>query len=523
MARAARLARQLCGRRRRSERPAAAESLHRRRSEAEHLSLSPRRAARVRSGGRISCARRSAASPRLRSHAAATRRAVIDAINGVFAGGRRGGRVRGLSRAHAPAAPERPSDGVWRCLASPGRETNREGKRPDSHAVWRDSLLTPRLVPDEVLREQRSGARRRPLRNWLDAGDATAAETIAAGAQARVAAPRRRRLADAARAAAAGFGSDADGCGRARRTWSRCSTCWSRRHHDLSLARALKQPALRRRRRRPRRARACASARARRAGGERCRRSIGRRPRWLGPARCCAAGMRAVATLPPHDLLDRIVHEGDVHARTPPAVPPGERAAGARHHRRGAGPGPAARRRPLRRRPTPSCGRCAARRARRRCRCAPRRAPAHRARRQGPRGRHGAAARRRSREARQRLAAAHRLAGGGDRPRAVPLSTTSRRSRHRCTQTYATRGGGATARRAERALRRDDAGQAPPRVQRHRGLSASAVADVVAAARAVASTPDALPHAGCAVRWPWGRGRRRAGRRRVACVAALPP
>ena len=153
---------------------------------------------------------------------------VIEAINRRLRDRRRRGRVRRLPRAQhgAVGAARR------RRLAAASRRSSREEpRRPasDSTQTWRDTLTTPRLVPDEVLREQEAARAADLLRRWLAAGDATTGRDDAPGPQARIAAPRRRRLAGARRAARAGLRGDADGCGRARRTWSRCSTCWRRR------------------------------------------------------------------------------------------------------------------------------------------------------------------------------------------------------------------------------------------------------------------------------------------------------
>ena len=111
-----------------------------------------------------------------------------------------------------------------------------------------------------------------------------------------------------------------------RATWSRCSTCWRRRSTELSLARALRSPLFGasdddllapRARRGARAPRLVARAAARcRAGPA------------LARARDAAAALaRAAQRLPPHDLLDRIVAEGDVRARVAAAVPPEQRAA----------------------------------------------------------------------------------------------------------------------------------------------------------------------------------------------------
>jgi ATP-dependent helicase/nuclease subunit A len=97
--------------------------------------------------------------------------------------------------------------------------------------------------------------------------------------------------------------------------------------HDLSLARALKSPLF------GARTTSCWRSRVPRcqapaaAGGRRC---CGPAPpgavRWRARPPCCGAGPRRRPALPPHDLLDRIVHEGELLPRLAAAVPAPRRA-----------------------------------------------------------------------------------------------------------------------------------------------------------------------------------------------------
>ena len=111
VARAARLARGLRRRRRRRERPAAAGRLHRRRPEAEHLSVPPRRAARVRGRGGVRARRARRQPARLRPHP--SQRAARDRGDQRRVPRRRR-RVPGLSPSHhEPSTPTRRA--TWRC------------------------------------------------------------------------------------------------------------------------------------------------------------------------------------------------------------------------------------------------------------------------------------------------------------------------------------------------------------------------------------------------------------------------
>ena len=104
-------------RRRRRERAAAAGRLHRRRSQAEHLPLPPRRAARVRGGARASCAKALGGSVLACDH---TRRNAPRGDRGDQRGVRRGagdGEFAGF-RAHTTEVGADAASGVSRCRAS---------------------------------------------------------------------------------------------------------------------------------------------------------------------------------------------------------------------------------------------------------------------------------------------------------------------------------------------------------------------------------------------------------------------
>ena len=262
----------------------------------------------------------------------------------------------------------------------------------------------------------------RPCAALIAAGDARRRD-LRALPQAPVAAPRRR-----ARSSARHVGHSR---GRGRR-------CWPRRpeaqdlialldvlvspRHDLSLARALRSPlfgasdddllAL---------ARAAADG----ASWWRALRELDAPSARAASARDAAAGAgrRSPRALPPHDLLDRIVAEGDVaRALRGRGAARAARVRARRDRRR-------ARAVALRstaaatRRPTPSCARSrSGAREGGAAGARPTRAAAHRARREGPRGRHGVRDGRRSRAHQPGDDdAARRLAGRGRAAAALRL------------------------------------------------------------------------------------------------------
>ncbi len=249
---------------------------------------------------------------------------VIEAINRVFGAAADEGEFEGF-RAHSTAQPERPGDGVWRLPRVARPEKNREGKRPDSTQAWRDTLLTPRLVPDEVLREQEAARAADLLRRWLDAGDATATETM-------LLARKRESLhlvADALRTRAVPHGpvSEAtlmDAAGA--QDLVALLDLLASPQHGLSLARVLKSPLMG-----ASDADLVALATASRepAGWWDALQSLAEPSPALARARTLLRGWaEAAGELPPHDLLGRIVQEGDLHARPAAVLPPGERQAG---------------------------------------------------------------------------------------------------------------------------------------------------------------------------------------------------
>ena len=180
-------------------------------------------------------------------------------------------------------------------------------------------------MPDEVLREQEAARAADLLRQWLAAGDATTSETM-------LLARKRESLhlaADALRMRAVPHGpvSEAtlmDAAGA--QDLVALLDLLASPQHGLSLARVLKSPLMG-----ASDADLVALAVANRepAGWWDALQSLAEPSPALARARTLLRGWaEAAGELPPHDLLGRIVHEGDLHARTAAALPPGERQAG---------------------------------------------------------------------------------------------------------------------------------------------------------------------------------------------------
>jgi ATP-dependent helicase/nuclease subunit A len=245
--------------------------------------------------------------------------AVIEVINGVFgaAGELFPGFRRHTTEVGAVAASEVST--LPRVDRPPRPPSRRDDAAP---LVWRDSLGTPRLIVDEVLREREAEA----------VAEAVLAE-IATGTpadQIYVLCRKRQSLRLAAHALErrhVGHSAVEDAMlaetPEAQDLIALLDVLVST-GHDLSLARALRSPlfgatdldllAIR--------AQAAEGASWWRAlreleapspGLERARSLLGR---WQS----------LVAALPPHDLLDRVIVEGDVHARYAAAVPAEQRA-----------------------------------------------------------------------------------------------------------------------------------------------------------------------------------------------------
>ena len=245
---------------------------------------------------------------------------VIEAINGVFgvAGELFPGFRRHTTEVRAIAASEVST------LARIDRPPRPPSRRGDDAVplVWRDSLSTPRLVVDEVLREREAEAVAEAVMAEIATG--TRADAIYVLCRKR---QSLRLVAHALERRHVGHSAVEDAMlaetPEAQDLIALLDVLVST-GHDLSLARALRSPlfgatdldllAIR--------ARAAAGAswwralRELEAPGPDLERARSLLERWQA----------LVAALPPHDLLDRIVVEGDAHARYAAAVPPEQRA-----------------------------------------------------------------------------------------------------------------------------------------------------------------------------------------------------
>ena len=191
----------------------------------------------------------------------------------------------------------------------------------DAPLVWRDSLTMPRLVADEVLREREAEAVADQVAAAIAAG--TRPDDIYVLCRKRqslrlVALSLERRHVGHSAVEDAMLAETTEAQDLIALLDALVST-----GHDLSLARVLRSPlfgvtdldllALRERA-------------IEGASWWRALRELAAPSPALARARGLLAGWHAlVATLPPHDLLDRIVVEGDVHARYAAAVPPEQR------------------------------------------------------------------------------------------------------------------------------------------------------------------------------------------------------
>jgi ATP-dependent helicase/nuclease subunit A len=252
--------------------------------------------------------------------------AVIATLNAVFDQAQADGEFADF-RAHTTSVEGVPGR-VGLLPLVPRPETVRGAKEPN---VWRDTLTTPRIEAEEALRllearsvadtivqlVQRQGWHPRDI---LVLGRKRATLSFVAQALrergiAQVL-PEQRRLADAPEAADLLALLDA----------------LVLSSHELSLARALKSPvfgasdddlvalAVAARDAVDGRGSWWDALMARPSASAALTRARELLPRWREAAR----------QLPPHDLLDRIVHEGEVHARYAAALPPAARALGLR-------------------------------------------------------------------------------------------------------------------------------------------------------------------------------------------------
>ena len=252
--------------------------------------------------------------------------AVLAVLNEVFSAAQDNGQYAGF-RPHTTAAEDLPGDELPGVFALPREPKPPSRSRADRDAplVWRDSLTEPRLEEEE----RRTAAEARQVA-------AAAAELLAAGqvrpGEIQVLARRREvlgHLADALRALHIPHVRPEDlelaDEPEARDLIALIDSLTSP-GHDLSLAQALKSPVfgagdeellwLAARSRGPASGGWWAALQA--AGRD-------APPVLARAAPLLARWAEAARVLPPHDLLDRVLHEGDIAARMLRAAPPERR------------------------------------------------------------------------------------------------------------------------------------------------------------------------------------------------------
>ena len=247
--------------------------------------------------------------------------AVIDVINGVFGRAAEEGAFEGFRPHTTEVAPG--DDGIE---ALPRSLRVGRAARPDAKAVpvWRDTLTTPRLEPDVVVREREATLVARRVAVRLEEGDSPSEIFVLCRKRETlrlVAAALEREQIPHSAVEDTTLAETPE----AQDLIAVLDAIVSSAHH-LSLARALRSPLF-----------GASdddlldlSAAAQAAGDRdwwRALAAMARPGAALERARGLLQRWRvAAAELPPHDLLDRIVHEGDLRARTAAVVPPDQRA-----------------------------------------------------------------------------------------------------------------------------------------------------------------------------------------------------
>jgi ATP-dependent helicase/nuclease subunit A len=246
---------------------------------------------------------------------------VLGAVNQVFEQAEREQRYDGF-RAHTTELAPVPSAGVW-ALPPVLRPPKPAKGQPSAPALWRDSLTVPRHEPETVLREQEARHVAHAIHELLQTGQARAGEVF-------VLCRKRASLRLVARELQALHVPHAAAEDRALmdapevRDLVAVLDVLASPEHRLSLAHALRSPVF------------GASdddlvqlaLDARDLAGDWWA-AVARAesPALARAARLLAAWHDAALRLPPHDLLDRIVFEGEVRERVAAVVPPEQRAA----------------------------------------------------------------------------------------------------------------------------------------------------------------------------------------------------
>ncbi|MEP6739349.1 MAG: UvrD-helicase domain-containing protein [Caldimonas sp.] len=246
---------------------------------------------------------------------------VIDAINAVFAPLASTGSFAGF-RTHTTEVADDPGADVQTLARTPRPpRAARAGSGASVAPVWRDSLTVPRLEVEEVLREQEAETVAVAIRQLVDTGTQPGEIYVLCRKREslRLVATALEHEHVAHSAVEAGTLAESP---EAQDLIALVDALVSPAHR-LSLARALRSPIF---------SVSDADLLAIAAAADdgdwwRALFVLASPSPALARARELLHRWHALAReLPPHDLLDRVVHEGDVHARTAAAVPPEQRA-----------------------------------------------------------------------------------------------------------------------------------------------------------------------------------------------------
>ncbi len=249
---------------------------------------------------------------------------VLTALNTVFLQAQAAGEFDGF-RAHTTEVESSGNASVQTLPVVPRPPRVARGAPPEP-AVWRDTLTTPRHEPEALLREQEAAFAAAAIRDLVSSGQAAPAEIFVLSRKRQ----SLRLVAQALRQVQVPFAASEDAAlmdaPEALDLVALLDALVSPQHR-LSLAQALRSPVFGA-------SDADLIALAQRAdgvGGDWWRALVEGEPHasdTLMRARALLPRWRAAsAALPPHDLLDRIVFEGEVRERVAATVPPTQRAA----------------------------------------------------------------------------------------------------------------------------------------------------------------------------------------------------
>jgi ATP-dependent helicase/nuclease subunit A len=245
---------------------------------------------------------------------------VIELVNAVFHAAQRQGGFSGF-RHHTTEVEHPPSREAGRTLPQVERPPREMRNGDDVTREWRPSLVEPRDEPELVLREHEAQHVAHAVQELVAQGVAPGEIFVLSRKRASL-----RLAAAALQALHLPFAAPEDfelGASPEVRDLLALLDVLASNGHDLSLAQVLKSPLFGV-------DDACllALSRAAREAGSWWQALMRSEDAQLQRARGLLRSWKEAARrLPPHDLLDRIVHEGDVPARLAAAVPPARRAA----------------------------------------------------------------------------------------------------------------------------------------------------------------------------------------------------